>query len=94
MKQSPLCAKCPSPVRLCPAIRSSQLDRSLSQSRQNVAHNFACHIGQPEIAAGVAVGELGVVEAQEMEDRGVEVVDVNRVLDHAGAELVGGTRVM
>jgi hypothetical protein len=31
-------------------------------------------IGQPEIAAGVVVGELLVVETEEVENGGVEVV--------------------
>src|SRR5262249_24533403 len=47
-------------------------------------------VGQAEVAAGVAVGELLVVEAEEVEDRGVEVVDVDLVRDRGEAELVGG----
>ena len=47
-------------------------------------------VGQAEVAAGVAVGEGLVVEAEEVEDRGVEVVDVDLVLDGLEAELVGG----
>ena len=48
------------------------------------------HVGQAEVAAGVAVGELLVVEAQQVQDRGVQVVDVDVVLDGLEAELVGG----
>ena len=47
------------------------------------------HIGQAEIAAGVAVGELLVIEAQQVQDRGVQVVDVDRVFDGLEAEFVG-----
>ena len=47
------------------------------------------HVGQAEVAAGVAVGELLVVEAQQVQDRGVQVVDVDLVLDGLEAELVG-----
>ena len=47
------------------------------------------HVGQAEVAAGVAVGELFVVEAQQVQDRGVQVVDVDLVLDRLEAELVG-----
>ncbi len=39
------------------------------------------HIGKPEIAAGVAVGEAFVVKAEEMEHGGVQVVDVDFVLN-------------
>ena len=48
------------------------------------------HVGQAEVAAGVAVGERFVVEAQQVEDGGVQVVDVDRLLDGFEAEFVGG----
>ena len=48
------------------------------------------NIGQAEIAAGVAVGESLVVEAEQVQDRGVQVVDVDLVLDRVEAEFVGG----
>ena len=40
----------------------------------------AVDVGEPEIAAGVAVGELLVVEAEQVQDRRVQVVDVDLVL--------------
>ena len=46
-------------------------------------------VGQAEVAAGVAVGELLVVEAEQVQDRRVQVVDVDLVLDRLEAELVG-----
>src|SRR5688572_9695073 len=39
-------------------------------------------------ATVVEVGELGVIQAQQVEDRGVDVVDVRLVLDRAQADLV------
>ena len=59
-------------------------------SANQLLDDLAVDVGQPEVAAGVAVGELLVVEAQQMEDRGVQVVDVDLVLDGLEAELVGG----
>ena len=50
----------------------------------------AADVGQPLVAALEEVRQLAVVEAEELEDRGVEVVDVHAVLDGAEAELVGG----
>ena len=47
-------------------------------------------IGQPEIASAEAVAERFVVEPQEVEDGGVEVVDGLAVLHHPVAVLVGG----
>ena len=44
------------------------------------------NVGQAEVAAAVAVGQSFVVDAHEVEDRGVEVVDVDLVLDGVPAE--------
>ena len=49
----------------------------------------AADVGQPHVAALEQVGQLAVVQAEELEDRGVEVVDVHAVLDGAEAEFVG-----
>ena len=38
------------------------------------------HVGQPEVAALEAVGQPLVVEAEQVQDRGVQVVDVDLVL--------------
>ena len=46
-------------------------------------------VGQAEVAAGEAVGERLVVEAEQVQDRGLEIVDVDRVLGDVEAEVVG-----
>ena len=46
-------------------------------------------VGQAEVAAGVVEGELLVVEAEQVEDRRLEVVDVDGVLGDVEAEVVG-----
>ena len=51
---------------------------------------FAGDIGQAEVAAIVAIGQFGVVKAEQGEDGGVQVVDVHRVLHRLGAEFIGG----
>ena len=56
---------------------------------QQLLHHLARHVGQAEIAALEAVGQLQVVEAEQVQDRGVEVVDVDRVLDDVPADVVG-----
>ena len=48
------------------------------------------HIGQTKIAPRVAIGQALVVEAQEMQDGGVQIVNVDRLLDCREAELIGG----
>src|SRR6059058_5522978 len=47
------------------------------------------HIRQSYVAAGEAVGEPSVIEAEQVQQRGVEVVDVKLVLDRLVAVLVG-----
>ena len=46
-------------------------------------------VGQAEVAPGVPIRESGVVESHEMQDRGVQVVDVDGVLGDLIAVLVG-----
>src|SRR5262245_65630377 len=58
-------------------------------SGDQLPHHAPVHVGQPEVAAGVTVCELFVIEAQEVQDRGVQVVDVDAVLDRGEAKLVG-----
>src|SRR5947207_12717123 len=57
-------------------------------SCQNVADDVAVDVGEAEVAAGVAVGEALVVEAQKVQDRRLDVVDVDSVLDGIEAQLV------
>ena len=46
-------------------------------------------VGQAEISALETIGQLGVVEAEQVQDRGVQVVHVNEVLYDVEAEIVG-----
>ena len=46
-------------------------------------------VGQPEIASGVPVGEVFVLNSQQVKDRGVEVVDVDLVDHRLMPELIG-----
>src|SRR5262245_13865114 len=56
---------------------------------QQVANHSPALVGQPHAEAFVVDGQSTVVEAELIQDRGVQVVDVNRVLDHRPADLVG-----
>lgn len=46
------------------------------------------HVGEAEITAGVAVGEALVVDAEEVQDGGVDVVDIDGSFDRKVAEVV------
>lgn len=52
--------------------------------------HLAIHIRQPEIAAEVAGGQLQVIEAEQAQQRGMEVVD----MDFAGHGAATKVRVM
>ena len=56
---------------------------------QNRPDDLAADVGQAEIAAGMAERQPLVVEAQEMQDRRLQVVDVDRVFDDVKPEVVG-----
>src|SRR3954447_3951653 len=58
-------------------------------SGQDLVHHPAVDVGQAEVAAGVAIRQTLVVEPEQVEDRGVQVVIVHLVLDRGEPELVG-----
>ena len=51
--------------------------------RQNLLHHLAVHVGQAVVAALEAVGQPLVIEAEQVQDRGLQVVDVDLVLGDA-----------
>ena len=59
-------------------------------SGQEFADDAAVDVGEAVVAAAVAEGEALVVEAELVEDRGVDVVDGQGVGDDGVAEVVGG----
>src|SRR5690348_15273649 len=58
--------------------RGVRLDEASARSRDHLLDDVAVEVGEP-----------GVVEPHQVEDRGVEVVDVDGVLGRAVAVLVG-----
>ena len=59
-------------------------------SSDDLFHDVAVDVGEAEITAGVAVGEAFVVDAEEVEHGGVEVVDAHAVFNGFEPEIVGG----
>ena len=51
-------------------------------------HDLAVDIRQTEISARVAVGERFVIEAEDVQDGGVEVMHVNGILDNVRTPLI------
>src|SRR5206468_3210229 len=62
----------------------------LLPSREDFLRHAAAHIGEAEVAAGVAVSQLLVIEAEQVQQGRVQVVHVDLVLHGVVAELVGG----
>ena len=56
--------------------------------RDDVPHHSSRDIGEPEIAAGMTVGQLLVVEAEQVQHGRVEIVNARSVFDGAKTELV------
>ena len=58
--------------------------------RQDFLHHIAMHVGQPHVAAAEAEGQALVVDAEQVQHRGVQVVNLDLVLDGFVAVIVGG----
>src|SRR5579863_797438 len=59
--------------------------------RDDVANHITRNIGQPEVAATVTVRKLCMVDSQQIENGGVNVVDMHRLVDHLPAEIIRRT---
>src|SRR5437763_690927 len=79
------------PTCSAPATRQGY-PASTSWSGEEFLHDATGYVGEAEVAALEAIGQLGVVEAQEVEEGRVQVVDVDLVLDRLEAEVVAGTQ--
>ena len=59
------------PVRGCTGFEPHAM------SRENLVHDLSVHVGQPEVTALEAVRQPLVVEAELMQDGGVQIVNVD-----------------
>ena len=69
--------------------RPIRLPKSPSSSREHSFHHVALHVGEAVVAATVAEGQARVIEAHQVQNGRVEIVDVNRVPRDAQAVFVG-----
>jgi hypothetical protein len=69
---------------------------------RNVAHNVAGYVGQTEILAAVAIGQLGMLQAQQRQNCGVQIMNVDRLeakvvgysIGDAGPAICASTKVL
>jgi len=59
--------------------------------RQDSIDHSAVHVGQPEVAACVAVGQSFVIEAEQVKHGGMEVVDRNGIFNGSETEIIRGS---
>src|ERR1700683_1580124 len=55
-----------------------------------IVDHFPVHVSQPEIPAGVAIRQPGMIHAQQVQHGGVEVVNRDAILHRLEPEFVGG----
>ena len=67
------------------SLSAGRPSHSPLRSGQHLFHDSTGNVGESEVAAHMAISELGVVEAQAVEHGGVQIVDVNRVFDDVQA---------
>ena len=56
---------------------------------EDILYHVAVDVGEAEVAALEAEGEFLVIEAEEVEDGGLEIVDVDFIFHNGEAEFVG-----
>src|SRR6056297_2228569 len=68
-------------VRLSITVSSAQGPPEGSSSADDRVDDAAVDIGQAEIAASISEGQLFMIESQQMQHGGVQIVQVDRVFD-------------
>ena len=53
-------------------------------------NHIAVDVGESIVAATVAIGQFCVVHPQEMQNGGMEIVNVNAVFRNGGPDFIGG----
>src|SRR5438445_9165744 len=71
-----------------PGMRVEERHARAPRSGQELAAHAAGDIGEAELAALELVGETRVIDAHQVEDGGMQVVDIDRVLSHVVAQVV------
>ena len=47
------------------------------------------NVSEPEVPPHMAISEAGMIEAETMENRGLQIIHMNRIFDHIHSEIVG-----
>ena len=71
-------------------VRPEVAPRSL-KSGQNFLGDFSMHVGQSEVSPGVSIRQLLMIQPEQVQDRGVPVVNVHTPLNRLVAVRIGGS---
>ena len=55
----------------------------------DVSHHIAVYVRQPEIAALIAIGEPQVIQPEQMQNSGLQVINRHWILADVKAEFIG-----
>ena len=80
-----------SPIAVAPARAFSERLLAGHSSGEQRLHHVAMHVRETEVPPLGAVGQLRVIDAEDVHDRRVQIVDVHRIADDVVAEVVGLT---
>ncbi len=58
--------------------------------RDDFVGNVTVDIREAKVASGVSIGELGMIQAHQVEDRRMEIVEVHPVVHRGNSVLIGG----
>ena len=70
-------------------VRAAKKRLPMHTLRQHLAQYITADVSQAEVASLVPIRQPRVVEAQAMQDRSLQVVDVNTVFDGMVTQLIG-----
>jgi hypothetical protein len=74
--------------QLRPLQTPMKLGVSIRPLRQNVFHHMPVHVGQSEVPSLKLVGQVFVIDPEQMHQGGLKIVDVNLVLDGVHTEII------
>ena len=60
-----------------------------SLSGKHALHQFAMYVSQAELSTLIAIGQALVIDAAQMHYSGLQVVNVDAILDHVVGEFIG-----
>ncbi len=71
------------------ADSGSRRHAELSESRDHLVHHVSVHVGQPHVSAAEAESAFGMIDPQQMQHRGVQIMNLKSIFHRSVSPLVG-----